>query len=193
MSAALRRYRQWWPHIAISAYVDPAALVIGRVWMGSDASIWPFAVARGDVNEIHIGQRSNIQDGSVLHVTHDGRYTPGGRALLIGDDVTVGHGVILHACTIGDGSLIGMGSTVLDDAEIGKHVMVGAGSLVAPGKRLQPGSLWLGNPAKFVRYLSDNEIEKLYYSARNYVQVKNDYLSAEETTERAFSDDRFND
>jgi carbonic anhydrase/acetyltransferase-like protein (isoleucine patch superfamily) len=193
MSSAIRRYRHWFPKIARSAYVDPAACVIGRVVMGDDASIWPFAVARGDVHEIHIGKRSNIQDGAVLHVTHDGPYTRGGRPLLIGEDVTVGHGVILHACSIGDGCLIGMGSTVLDDADIGKHAMLGAGSLVPPGKRVQPGSLWLGNPAKFVRYLNDEEIEKLFYSARHYVKVKNDYLEWEDLPPARFSEDRLND
>jgi len=193
MSSAIRRYKQHFPTIARSAWVDPAAAVIGRVSMGDDASIWPFAVARGDVHEIQIGRRSNIQDGSVLHVTHDGRYTPGGRPLLIGDDVTVGHGVILHACTVGDGCLIGMGSCVLDGAEIGNYAMIGAGSLVPPGKRVQPGSLWLGNPAKFVRYLNDEEIEKLIYSARHYVLVKNDYLDWEDASPSPFSEDALND
>jgi carbonic anhydrase/acetyltransferase-like protein (isoleucine patch superfamily) len=193
--SAIRPYRQFRPQIARSAYVDPQACVIGRVTMAADASIWPFAVARGDVHEISIGARSNIQDGSVLHVTHDGRYSPGGRALVVGDDVTVGHGVILHACTIGDGCLIGMGSSVLDDVEIGHHAMIGAGSLIPPGKRVQPGALWLGNPAKFVRYLNDEEIEKLLYSAAHYVRIKNDYLdwAPAEPAPRYGDEDRLND
>ena len=165
------------PHLGARCFVDPTACLIGSVEVGDDASFWPGAVARGDVNSIHIGARSNIQDGAVLHVTHDGPYTPGGAALVIGCDVTVGHGAILHACTVEDQCLIGMHATLLDGAIIGRGAMVGAGALVPPGKRVGAGELWLGNPARFARMLSTSEIEQLLYSAHHYVRLKDQYLS----------------
>ncbi|MET0226729.1 MAG: gamma carbonic anhydrase family protein [Dokdonella sp.] len=173
----IRPYQHVLPRIAASAYIDPAAQVIGDVEIGEDASFWPCAVARGDVHHIRIGARSNIQDGAVLHVTHDGPYSPGGFPLLIGADVTVGHGAILHACTIEDACLIGMHATVLDGARISRHSMVGAGALVAPGKLVGEGELWLGNPARMARRLTEEEIERLYYSARQYVTLKHHYQS----------------
>ncbi len=173
----LRRHQNFMPQLGPRVFVDKMALVLGQVDLGDDVSIWPFVVARGDVNRIVIGARSNIQDNSVLHVTHDGKYTPGGAPLLIGSDVTVGHGAILHACTIEDACLIGMGAVVLDRAHVGKHSLIAAGSVLSPGKIVEPGSMWRGNPARFVRKLSDVEIESLYYSARNYVKLKDDYLS----------------
>ncbi len=174
---AIRPFLQQRPKLGERVFVDESALVIGQVELADDVSIWPLAVVRGDVNHIRIGARSNIQDNSVLHVTHDGRYTPGGVPLIIGSDVTVGHGVILHACTVEDGCLIGMGSVILDKAVIGKHSLIGAGAVVAPGKIVEPGSLWVGNPARFVRMLSEAEIESLYYSAENYRKLKDGYLS----------------
>ena len=120
------------PRIADSAYVDEHALVIGDVHLGEDSSVWPMSVVRGDVNSIRIGARTNIQDGSVVHVTHDCEYSPGGYAVTIGDDVTVGHRVIVHACEIGDRCLIGMGSVILDGAVIEPDSMIGAGCLVPP-------------------------------------------------------------
>jgi carbonic anhydrase/acetyltransferase-like protein (isoleucine patch superfamily) len=175
---SIRAYNGIVPSLGRGAYVDPDAVLIGDVELGEDASIWPCAVARGDVQRIHVGARSNIQDGAVLHVTHDGPYTPGGFPLLIGDDVTIGHGAIVHACTIENACLIGMNSSVLDGALIRRHSMIGAGAMVSPGKIVGEGELWLGNPARFVRRLSDAEIEKLYYSAKNYVQLKDRYLAA---------------
>ncbi len=175
----LRRYKNFAPEVGARVYVDSMALVLGQIKLGDDVSIWPFVAARGDVNRIVIGARSNIQDNSVLHVTHDGKYTPGGSPLVIGTDVTVGHGAILHACTIEDACLIGMGAVVLDKAHVGKHSLVAAGSVLSPGKIVEPGSMWRGNPARFVRKLSDIEIESLYYSAQNYVKLKDDYLSGE--------------
>ena len=164
------------PQLAEGAWVDESAQLIGDVQLGEDSSIWPLATVRGDVNRIRIGARSNVQDNACLHVTHDGPYTPGGIGLEIGEDVTVGHGVILHACTVEDACLIGMGSVILDNVVIGKHSLIGAGAVVAPGKIVEPGSLWLGNPARFVRRLSEAEIESLYYSAENYRKLKDDYL-----------------
>jgi carbonic anhydrase/acetyltransferase-like protein (isoleucine patch superfamily) len=180
----IRTYRDKSPRLGAGVYIDPAAVVIGDVDLGDDASVWPFVVVRGDVNRIRIGARTNIQDGSVLHVTHDGPYTPGGFPLTIGNDVTVGHGAILHACTIGDVCLIGMHATVLDGALVSRHSMIGAGAMVSPGKVVGEGELWLGNPARCVRKLSDEEIEKLHYSAQHYVRLKNDYLSASASTAR---------
>ena len=173
----VRPYMNQLPRLGANVYVDPAALVIGDVELGDDASLWPFAVARGDVHYIRIGARTNVQDGSVLHVTHDGPYTPGGFPLLIGADVTIGHGAILHACTIEDACLIGMGSTVLDGAVVKTNGFVGAGAVIPPGKIVGSGELWLGNPAKCVRRLSDKEIEQLYYSAQHYVRLKDRYLA----------------
>ena len=176
----IRPYRGIYPSIHPTAYIDPDARVIGEVSIGEDASMWPFVVARGDVNTITIGARSNIQDNSILHVTHDGPYTPGGLALVIGDDVTVGHGAILHAATIGNHALIGMGAVVLDGAVVGEHAFIAAGAVVAPGKRVEPGTLWRGNPARYARDLNDTEREQLAYSAHHYVRLKNSYLGEEE-------------
>lgn len=164
------------PRLGANAYVDADALVIGDVELGEDASIWPGAVVRGDVQRIRVGARSSIQDGAVLHVTHDGPYTPGGSPLLIGADVTVGHAAVLHACTVEDACLIGIHATLLDGAVVRRHSMIGAGAMLSPGKVVGEGELWLGNPARFTRKLSDEEIEKLYYSAQNYVRLKDQYL-----------------
>jgi len=164
------------PTIASTAYIDPAAIVIGDVSIGEHASVWPMVVVRGDVNRIHIGARTNIQDGAVVHCAHDGPYTPGGFTTHIGDHVTVGHNAVIHACTIGDSSLVGMSCTVMDGAVIEPRVMLGAGSLVPPGRRLEGGHLWVGAPARRVRSLTDAEIEALAYSAEHYVNLKNRYV-----------------
>ncbi|MEO6264957.1 MAG: gamma carbonic anhydrase family protein [Luteimonas sp.] len=174
----IRPYLGQLPTLGERVYVDPAASVIGEVVLGDDVSIWPGTVVRGDVNHIRIGARSNVQDGSVVHVTHEGPYTrPGGWPTLIGSDVTIGHRAIVHACTIEDAVLIGMGAIVLDGAIVRRHGFVGAGALIAPGKEVGEGELWLGNPARMVRKLSDNEIEALYYSAQHYLRLKDRYLS----------------
>jgi carbonic anhydrase/acetyltransferase-like protein (isoleucine patch superfamily) len=174
----IRPCRNKSPHLGDRVFIDAAAVVIGDVEIGDDASLWPCTVARGDVNHIRIGARTNIQDGAVLHVTHDGPYTPGGFPLLIGADVTVGHGAILHACTIDDACLIGMHATVLDGVRIGRHAMIGAGAVVTPGKTVGEGELWLGNPARCVRKLTEQQIEQLHYSAQHYVRLKDEYLNA---------------
>jgi len=164
------------PTLGARVYVHPAAIVIGKVTIGDDSSVWPTAVVRGDVQSIRIGARTSIQDGSVLHVTHDGPYAPGGRALVIGSDVTVGHRVTLHACTIGNACLIGMGAILLDNVVTEDFVMIGAGSLVPPGRELKTGGLYVGSPAKRVRDLTEKEIAFLTYSAAHYVKVKDEYL-----------------
>ena len=164
------------PSLGQRVYVDGSALVIGQVELGDDVSLWPGAVVRGDVNRIRVGARSNIQDLSVLHVTHDGPYSPGGFPLSIGQEVTVGHRCILHACTVGDRCLIGMGSIVMDGAVIEDAVLLAAGSLVSPGKHLESGYLYRGSPAQKVRTLTDRELDMLSYSAAHYVRLKNRYL-----------------
>lgn len=174
----LRPFEQIFPTVGERVFVDPAATVIGDVVLGDDVSVWPGTVIRGDVNFIRIGARTNIQDGTIIHVTHDGPYgKPGGFATIIGEDVTIGHGAIVHACVIEDACLIGMGSTILDGAIIRKHGFVGAGALIPPGKTVGTGELWLGNPAKCVRTLSERDIEQLYYSAQHYVRLKDRYLA----------------
>ena len=160
-------------------YVDPSAVVIGRVTIGDDSSIWPTAVVRGDVHSIEIGARTSIQDGSVLHVTHDGPYAPGGRSLHIGSDVTVGHRVTLHACTVGNKCLVGMGSVVLDDVVMEDFVMIGAGSVVPPGKRLEARSLYVGSPARKVRDLTAGGDRVLHVLGRRTTcRLKDEYLTS---------------
>ena len=167
----IRPFESHHPEIAPDAWVDETAVVIGDVSIASRSSIWPMCVIRGDVHHIDIGRETNIQDGSVLHVSHDSHYLPGGRPLIIGDGVTVGHRVMLHGCEIADGCFIGMGSTILDGAVLEAGAMLGAGSLVPQGKRLQGGYLWLGRPARRVRILSDKEQEIISYTAGHYVRL----------------------
>ena len=169
---AIREFEGILPNIEPTAYVDDTALIIGNVEIGHDSSVWPYAVIRGDVNRIRIGDSTNIQDQSVLHVNHDGPYNPGGNALSVGNRVTVGHRVILHGCTIQDNCLIGMGATIMDCAVIQSNTIVGAGSLVTAGKELQGGYLWLGSPVRRVRALSEEEIATISYSASHYVRLK---------------------
>jgi len=164
------------PQIAATAYVDESARVIGDVTIGNDSSIWPMVVVRGDVNRITIGDNSNIQDASVLHVTHGYKDVPDGFPLSVGNNVTVGHKVILHGCLIEDNCLIGMGSTIMDGVVVQPYAMVGAGSLVSPGKKLDGGYLWLGVPARKVRELTEKEYAWIDYSAIHYVNLKNRYM-----------------
>ena len=159
------------PDIAPDAWVDPSAIVIGDVTLGPQSSIWPMTVVRGDIHRIKIGARTNIQDGSVLHVTHDSRFNPGGFPLNIGDDVTVGHKALLHGCEIGHHCLIGMGAIVMDGAVIEPYVILAAGSLVTPGKRLEGGHLWRGSPVRKARELTDQEREYFDYVAGNYAKL----------------------
>ncbi|GHA81886.1 gamma carbonic anhydrase family protein [Lysobacter bugurensis] len=173
----IRPYLDTVPALGARVYIDPAATVIGRVTLADDVSIWPACVVRGDVNTIEIGARTNVQDGTVIHVSHDGPHAKlGGYATVIGSDVTIGHKAIVHACRIEDTVLIGMGAILLDGVVVKTHAFIGAGALVAPGKVVGEGELWLGNPAKKVRVLSDAEIEGLHYSAQHYVRLKDRYL-----------------
>jgi len=172
---AITQFSNHYPKISKTAFIAPSAEIIGRVSIAEDCSIWPMAVLRGDIHDIQIGARSNIQDGTICHVTHDSEYDPGGTPLMVGEDVTVGHRVILHACTIQDLCLIGMGSIILDKAMIESQVMIGAGSLVPQGKILESGFLWLGSPIRKIRKLTGQELEFLKYSAAKYVELKNSY------------------
>lgn len=176
MLSQIRPFEGKMPQLADSAYVDAAAVIIGDVAIGDDSSVWPGAIIRGDVNFIRIGARTSVQDASVLHVTHAGPFSPQGSPLCIGNDVTIGHQVILHGCTIESNCLIGMGSKILDGAVVQTNVLVGAGSLIPPGKILESGYLWMGSPVKLIRALTAEELNFLNYSAQHYVRLKNRYL-----------------
>jgi carbonic anhydrase/acetyltransferase-like protein (isoleucine patch superfamily) len=165
------------PQLETGVYVHPSAQIIGDATLGAQASVWCNAVIRADVNHVRIGTGSNIQDFAMCHVSHKNEKKPLGSPLIIGNYVTIAHSVILHGCTIGDETLIGMGTIVMDDVVIGNHVMVGAGSLVPQGKHLESGFLYLGRPAEKVRALSAAEIAHLRYSAEHYIRVKNNYLA----------------
>ncbi|MDO4433850.1 MAG: gamma carbonic anhydrase family protein [Alysiella sp.] len=177
MNTAIRAYLNHYPQVEQNVYVDAAAVVIGQVSLAEHVSVWPMVVIRGDVNHIKIGTRSNIQDASVLHVSKKSDDKPEGAPLLIGEDVTVGHKVMLHGCTIGNRVLIGMGAIVLDDVVIEDDVIVGAGSLVPPRKILQSGYLYMGSPVRQIRALSEEEKAHLLASAQHYMRVAADYLS----------------
>ena len=176
---AIRDFENILPDIGPSCFIEESALVIGDVTIGEHSSVWPFTIIRGDVNKITIGANTNIQDNSVLHVSHDGPYNPGGYALDIGNNITVGHRVTLHGCTVKDNCLIGMGSTIMDGAIIHSNTIIGAGSLVTPNKELEGGYLWMGSPARKVRALTEKEIQSIDYSAQHYVRLKNRYLDSQ--------------
>lgn len=165
------------PRIGQEVFIHASASVIGDVELGDHVSVWPGTVIRGDVNHIRIGAGTNVQDLSVLHVNHRSSADPDGAPLVIGSNVTIGHNVLLHGCTIGDECLIGMGSIVLDKAVIKKHVLLGAGSLVPEGKILESGYLYLGSPARRIRKLTEKELVHFIYSAQNYIRLKDAYLA----------------
>lgn len=166
------------PSIGQGVYVHDSAVIIGAVTLDDDVSVWPMAVLRGDVETITVGAGCNIQDGSVLHVSHASPYAPVSQPLIIGTGVTIGHKAVVHGCRIGNYCLLGIGSIVMDAAVLEDYVMLGAGALVPSGKVLQSGYLYVGSPAKPIRALSDNEKQFLEYSAKHYIQLKNQYLNA---------------
>ncbi len=167
----IRRFEHFTPQLGMDAWVADSAEVIGQVSLGAQVSIWPTCVLRGDINFIEIGARTNVQDGTIIHVTHASRFHPHGAPVRIGEDVTIGHRAVLHACTIESRSLIGMGSLVLDEAVVQSNVILGAGSVVPPKKVLQSGFLWLGAPARKVRELTQDELDYLGYSAAYYAEL----------------------
>lgn len=173
----IRSFQNKVPSQGERVFIDPASTVIGDVALGDDSSVWPGAVVRGDMHRIVIGARTSVQDNAVLHITHDSAFNPGGFPLTLGDDVTVGHQAMLHGCTIGDRVMIGMQTMIMDGAVVESDVMLAAGSLVSPGKRLASGWLYRGRPARPVRELTAKEIEFLPYVAGNYVKLKDQYLA----------------
>lgn len=173
----IRPYKGILPSLGSDIYIDNSAVLVGDISLADDVSIWPLVAARGDVNTITIGARTNIQDGSVLHVTRKSPSNPQGNPLVIGDDVTVGHKCMLHGCQLGNRILVGMGAIIMDGVVVEDDVFIGAGSLVPPNKTLVSGYLYVGNPVKQVRPLKESEANFLKQSAINYVELKNDYLS----------------
>lgn len=167
----IRTFDDFTPQIHASAWIDPSAVIIGDTHIGAHSNVWPNVTIRGDIHKIRIGEHTNIQDNSLLHISHDSQYLPGGAPLIIGNYVTVGHQVTLHGCRIADFCLIGMGSIVLDNAQVAERVMIGAGSLVPPGKQLESGYLYVGSPVKQIRELKPSELEFLEYSAAHYCEL----------------------
>ncbi|KKC98457.1 MULTISPECIES: gamma carbonic anhydrase family protein [Photobacterium] len=177
MQNTLRPYQGIRPTLGEKVYVDSSAVLVGDIHLADHSSIWPLVAARGDVNHIRIGERTNIQDGTVLHVTRTSDSNPDGHPLIIGDDVTIGHKAMLHGCKVGNRVLVGMGAIILDAAVIEDDVIIGAGTLVPPGKILSSGYLYVGSPAKQARPLTDAELAFLPQSADNYVRLKDEYLA----------------
>jgi carbonic anhydrase/acetyltransferase-like protein (isoleucine patch superfamily) len=177
---AIRTFENMHPDIHPTAWVDETALVIGDVSLGADSSVWPMAVARGDIHRIRIGARTNIQDGCVLHVTHAGEHSaqPEGAPVTIGDGVIVGHRAVLHGCTLEDACMIGNGALVMDNVVVERHALVAAGAVVPPGKVLTGGYLWRGAPARQARPLTDREMAYFEYSANYYVELKNRHIAS---------------
>lgn len=172
----IRTYRGISPTFGAKIYIDDSSVIVGDITIGDDSSVWPLVAARGDVNTIRIGQRTNVQDGTVLHVTRKSSHQPNGFPLTIGDDVTIGHKCMLHGCTLGNRILVGMGAIIMDGAIVEDDVFIGAGCLVPPNKRLESGYLYVGSPAKQARPLKESERAFLKTSADNYVILKDEYL-----------------
>lgn len=173
----IRTYQSKTPSLGERVFVDASAVVIGDVEIGADSSVWPLVTIRGDMHRIRIGARTSVQDGSVLHITHAGPFNPDGFPLTLGDEVTIGHKVLLHGCTLGSRILVGMGSIVMDGAVIEDEVILGAGSLVPPGKTLESGFLYVGSPVKKARPLTDKERAFFSYTAGNYVKLKDQHMA----------------
>lgn len=178
MSSSIRTHNGIRPTLGERVFVDESAVVIGDVELGDDASVWPCAVIRGDMHRIRIGARTSVQDGSVLHITHASDFNPEGWPLTIGSDVTIGHQACLHGCTIGNRVLIGIGATVLDGATIPDDVVIAAGTLVPPGKTLESGYMYIGQPCKKARELTEKERAFFTYGAANYVKLKDQFLES---------------
>jgi carbonic anhydrase/acetyltransferase-like protein (isoleucine patch superfamily) len=174
---SIRTFKNKSPQIGENVFIDPMAYVLGDVKLGDEVSIWPMVAIRGDLEKITIDDRSNVQDGSILHTTRRNKTYPNGFPLTIGKDVTIGHSVTLHGCTIHDRVLVGMGAIVLDGAVIHSDVMIGSGALVPPRKVLESGFLYLGSPVKRARPLSDDEKAFLKISIQNYLKTKDEHLS----------------
>ncbi|MDH4039624.1 MAG: gamma carbonic anhydrase family protein [Gammaproteobacteria bacterium] len=175
-SANIRRFGSHAPVIGARVLIDPSAVVIGDVELGDDASVWPQVAIRGDMHRIRVGARTSVQDGCVLHITHAGPFNTDGWPLQIGSDVTIGHNATLHGCSVGDRVLVGMGATIMDGAVVEDDVVIAAGALVTPGKRLRSGYLYAGSPAREVRTLSEKEMAYFCYSASNYVKLKDRHI-----------------
>jgi carbonic anhydrase/acetyltransferase-like protein (isoleucine patch superfamily) len=173
---SIRTYKSISPKLADHCYVDASSVLVGDVECAEHVSIWPLVAARGDVNYIKIGARTNIQDGSVLHVSRTSEASPNGFPLIIGADVTVGHKCMLHGCTLGDRILVGMGAIIMDGVIVEDDVFIGAGTLVPPNKTLKSGYLYKGNPAQQARPLKDSEVAFLKQSALNYIKLKDEYI-----------------
>ena len=174
----IREFKGNRPRLGNNVYVDKQSTVIGDVVIGDNSSVWPAAVIRGDMHSIRIGERTSVQDGSVLHITHASKFNEAGWPLTIGDDVTIGHKATLHGCTIGSRVLVGIGAIVLDGAVVEDEVVIGAGTLVPPGKTLESGWVYMGSPAKKIRELSAGERQFFSYSAANYSDLKDAFSEA---------------
>ena len=177
INSALRGFKGQSPQLGERVYIDPASVVIGDVVLGDDCSVWPMTVIRGDMHRIRIGARTSVQDGSVLHITHASDFNPHGFPLTIGEDVTIGHKAILHGCTLGSRILVGMGAIVMDGAVVDDEVIIAAGAVVTPGKHLESGYVYAGNPAKTLRPLKDKERAFFAYTTGNYVKLKDQFLT----------------
>lgn len=175
-TSAIRSYKNIKPSIGNNTYIDQTSVLIGDITIGEDSSVWPLVAGRGDVNYIRIGNRTNIQDGSILHVTRKTEHNAAGYPLIIGDDVTIGHQCMLHGCQLGDRILVGMGAIIMDGVIVDDDVFIGAGTLVPPNKHLKSGYLYMGNPMQQARLLKESELAFLKLSALNYVELKNEYL-----------------
>jgi len=171
----LEPYQTMYPEIAGGTFVHSTACIIGQVTIATDSSIWPYCVLRGDVEAIDIGSGTNIQDGTIVHTTHAGPYTADGQATSVGNQVTIGHRCILHACTIEDLAFVGMNTTILDQAIIRSGAMIGANSLITCGQDIEGGYLWLGQPARKIRLLTSEEQASIRYSAEHYSRVAQSY------------------
>lgn len=173
---SIRPYKGTLPTLGERVFIDDSAVVIGNTELGDDVNVWPFAVIRGDMHNIKIGARTSVQDNAVLHITHASDFNEGGWPLTIGEDVIIGHGACLHGCTIGNRVLVGIGATILDGAVVEDEVVIAAGTLVPPGKRLESGYMYVGSPCKQARPLKESERRFFKYSAANYVKLKDQYI-----------------